>query len=198
MAAHGREPRRDGSRPTTPTRSNQPASSGDRLAPSRLARSPEDSRRRDTARLKQPWTAGIAGLVPALALAHPAGLGELADRYLGLPRGAGVAAGPGRALVAGMLAGADSITDMGLLRHGGIDRLFTGVPALSTLGTFLRSFRFRQVRQLDAVAARFLANLAQRAPVVTAGEPSLTSTSTTRSARTTAMPSGTPAAATRA
>jgi len=44
------------------------------------------------------------------------------------------------ALVAGMVAGADSIDDMDLLRHGGMDRLFNGVRAPSTLGTFLRSF----------------------------------------------------------
>ena len=44
------------------------------------------------------------------------------------------------ALVAGMIAGADSIDDMGLLRHGAMGRLFTGVRAPSTLGTFLRTF----------------------------------------------------------
>jgi hypothetical protein len=66
-------------------------------------------------------------------------------------------------LVAGMVAGADSIADMDLLRHGGMARLFTGVRAPSTLGTFLRSFRFGHVRQLDAVAARFTAGLARHA-----------------------------------
>lgn len=44
--------------------------------------------------------------------------------------------------VAGMLAGADSIQDMGLLRHGAKSKLFTGVRASSTLGSLLRSFRF--------------------------------------------------------
>ena len=58
------------------------------------------------------------------------------------------------ALVAGMVAGADSIEDMDLLRHGGMGRLFTGVRAPTTLGTFLRAFTFGHVRQLDAVAAR--------------------------------------------
>ena len=64
------------------------------------------------------------------------------------------------ALVAGMVAGADSIDDMDGLRHGAMDRLFTGVRAPSTLGTFLRAFTFGHVRQLDAVAARLLAALA--------------------------------------
>jgi hypothetical protein len=69
-------------------------------------------------------------------------------------------------LVAGMVAGADSIDDMALLRHGGMDRLFTGVRAPSTLGTFLRTFTFGHVRQLDAVASRLLINLACRAPLL--------------------------------
>ena len=65
-------------------------------------------------------------------------------------------------LVAGMVAGADSIDDMALLRHGGMGRVFTGAYAPSTLGSFLRSFTFGHVRQLDAVASRFLLNLAEQ------------------------------------
>src|SRR5680860_444307 len=59
-------------------------------------------------------------------------------------------------LVAGMAAGADSIDDMVVLRHGGMGRVFTHAYAPSTLGSFLRSFAFGHVRQLDAVASRFL------------------------------------------
>jgi Transposase DDE domain group 1 len=44
--------------------------------------------------------------------------------------------------------------------------LFGGVRAPSTLGTFLRAFRFGHVRQLDAVAARFTAGLARHAPLI--------------------------------
>ncbi|MET4781348.1 hypothetical protein ABIB56_001343 [Glaciihabitans sp. UYNi722] len=69
-------------------------------------------------------------------------------------------------LIAGMVAGADSIDDMGLLRHGGMSRIFSTCYAPSTLGSFLRSFTFGHVRQLDAVASRFLVNLAQHAPIV--------------------------------
>ena len=68
------------------------------------------------------------------------------------------------ALVAGMVA--DSIDDMDLLRHGGMRRLFTGIRAPSTLGTFLRCFTFGHVRQLDAVAAPFLARLAGSTPLL--------------------------------
>ena len=65
------------------------------------------------------------------------------------------AALPGRkvmTLVHGMLAGADSIDDMNLLRAGST-RLILGhrVMAPSTLGTFLRAFTFGHVRQLDRV-----------------------------------------------
>jgi hypothetical protein len=63
-------------------------------------------------------------------------------------------------LVGGMVAGADSIEDMALLRHGGMGRVFASAYAPSTLGSFLRSFAFGHVRQLDAVASRFLIALA--------------------------------------
>jgi hypothetical protein len=43
-------------------------------------------------------------------------------------------------VVGGMLADAGSIDDLELLRHGGMGRLFGGIRAPSTLGTFLRSF----------------------------------------------------------
>jgi hypothetical protein len=65
-----------------------------------------------------------------------------------------------------MVAGADCISDMDLLRHGGMGRLFTDIRAPSTLGTFLRRVSFGHVRQLDAVAARFLARLAVATPIL--------------------------------
>src|SRR5829696_2510168 len=108
-----------------------------------------------------------AGLAPLVALAARAGLAELTASHLRVPGEQG--ANPGLkvpALVAGMVAGADSISDMDLLRHGGMGRLFSGVRAPSTLGTFLRAFTFGHVRQLDSVAAAFLAGLAGKAPVL--------------------------------
>jgi Transposase DDE domain group 1 len=112
----------------------------------------------------------VAGLVPLMSLAERAGLGLLADQHLSMAGGAGCAAGAKvSALVAGMAAGADSITDLDVLRHGGMGRLFGQVRAPSTLGTFLRAFRFGHVRQLDAVAARVLAGLAQRSPLLPGG-----------------------------
>ena len=41
-------------------------------------------------------------------------------------------------VVAGMLSGADSIDDLDGLRHAGMERLFSGVRAPSTLGWWLR------------------------------------------------------------
>src|SRR4051795_6261746 len=54
-------------------------------------------------------------------------------------------------LVAGMVAGADCIDDMDLLRHGAMPDTFGGVRAPSTLGSFLRAFDHGNVRQLQAV-----------------------------------------------
>ena len=102
-----------------------------------------------------------AGLLPVLALADRAGLRNLADGHLTVPSDKGANAGLKVAsLVAGMVAGADSIDDMALLRHAGMGRLFAKAYAPSTLGSFLRSFTFGHVRQLDAVASRFLIALA--------------------------------------
>lgn len=109
----------------------------------------------------EPNLVSCAGLIPVAALAARAGLRELSDEHLTVPGGEGANAGLKlSALVAGMVAGADSIQDMDLLRHGGMHRVFEGIRAPSTLGTFLREFTFGHVRQLDAVAARFVANLA--------------------------------------
>ena len=114
-----------------------------------------------------PNLVGLAGLVPVMRLAARAGLSELADRWLSVPTDKGANAGVKVAsLVAGMVAGADSIDDLGVLRHGGMGRLFSRIYAPSTLGSFLRAFRFGHVRQLDAIAARFLAGLTEHTPLL--------------------------------
>jgi hypothetical protein len=122
---------------------------------------------RASAVFDEPSLVSCAGLVPTLSLADRVGLRRLADDHLTVPTDRGAHAGAKVvSLVAGMAAGADSIEDMGLLRHGGMGRLFAGVHAPSTLGSFLRSFAFGHVRQLDAVAARFVANLAAHTPLL--------------------------------
>src|SRR5664280_2126070 len=124
-----------------------------------------------SAEFNDPTLVSYGGLVPALGLAQRASLSELAERHLSVPGAAGHGCGAKVvSVVAGMVAGADSITDLDLLRHGAMDRLFTGVRAPSTLGTFLRTFRFGHVRQLDSVAAAMLIALAGRTPLLPAGE----------------------------
>jgi hypothetical protein len=120
-----------------------------------------------TAGFDDPNLVSCAGLAPVLQLAERAGLQQLAARHvrIGQP-GGGNADLKIAAVVAGMVAGADCIDDMALLRHGAMSQLFTGVRAPSTLGTFLRTFSFGHVRQLDAVASRFLIDLARQAPLL--------------------------------
>ncbi len=110
-----------------------------------------------TAAFDDPNLVSTGGLVPVLALAESAGLRDLADEHLSVPMDKGANAGLKVAsLVGGMVCGADSIDDMALLRHGGMGRVFARAYAPSTLGSFLRAFTFGHVRQLDAVASRFL------------------------------------------
>ncbi len=82
-----------------------------------------------------PNLVSCAGLAPALALARRCGLQEMAEQAvrLGVPGGAGAGVKV-PALVAGMVAGADSIEDMDLLRHGGMGRLFDRGPGAVDVG----------------------------------------------------------------
>ena len=101
-----------------------------------------------------------AGLLLPATLAQHLGLRELVDHHLDL------GCAPGRAntgdklltLVASALAGGDFIDDADALRAGGtVGVLGCVVKAPSTLGTFLRSFRWGHVRQLDRVSRQLLA-----------------------------------------
>src|SRR5665647_1602794 len=93
-----------------------------------------------SASFDDPNLVSAAGLVPVMRLAERAGLGRLANEWLSVPTDKGANAGVKVAsLVGGMVAGADSIDDMAALGH---------------------------VRQLDAVASRFVRNLAEEAPLL--------------------------------
>jgi len=100
-----------------------------------------------------------AGLLLPATLADHLGLRELVDEHLDL------GAKPGRAhrgdkfltLVLSALAGGDCIDDANALRAGGTARVLGfRVKAASTVGTFLRSFRWGHVRQLDRVSRELL------------------------------------------
>ena len=101
-----------------------------------------------------------AGLILPAALALHLGLPQLVQQCLDLGNA------PGRAntgdkivtLVASALAGGDCIDDADALRAGGTaGAIGCVVKAPSTLGTFLRSFRWGHVRQLDRVSRELLA-----------------------------------------
>jgi Transposase DDE domain group 1 len=101
-----------------------------------------------------------AGLLLPATLAAHLGLKDLVDEHLDLGDR------PGRAnagdklltLIMSALAGGDCIDDANALRAGGTERVLGfSVKAASTLGTFLRSFRWGHVRQLDAVTRHLLA-----------------------------------------
>ena len=101
-----------------------------------------------------------AGLILPATLALNLGLRQLVDHHLDLGDA------PGRAnagdklmtLIASALAGGDCIDDADALRSGSTGRVLgCKVKASSTLGTFLRSFRWGHVRQLDRVSRELLA-----------------------------------------
>ena len=102
-----------------------------------------------------------AGLLLPVTLAQHLGLRELVDHHLDLGGNAPGRANPGDkmlTLVASALAGGDCIDDADVLRTGGTAQtLGCVVKAPSTLGTFLRSFRWGHVRQLDRVSRELLA-----------------------------------------
>ena len=108
-----------------------------------------------------------AGLVPVMALADRAGLADLAAEHVRPGGDCGVNAHlKVPCLVAGMAAGADSIDDMDLLRHGAMSALFGGVRAPSTLGSHLRSYTWGNVSQLEKAGREFLIALAREAPLL--------------------------------
>ena len=100
-----------------------------------------------------------AGLILPATVAQHLGLPELVDRRLDLGRAPG-RANPGdkmMTLVASSLAGGDCIDDADVLRTGRMaGAIGCVVKAPSTLGTFLRSFRWGHVRQLDRVSRELL------------------------------------------
>jgi hypothetical protein len=100
-----------------------------------------------------------AGLLMTATLAERLGIEQVVDETVDLgDRPA--AARPGRkvmTLCASIVAGGDSIEDADVLRSGASEGVLAHrVMAPSTLGTFLRSFTFGHVRQLDKVAATVL------------------------------------------
>ena len=115
----------------------------------------------------EPRLLSHAGLVPVMALAERAGLQDLVAGHV--RPGGDCGANPHlkvASLVAGMAAGADSIDDMGVLRHGAMGAVFGGIRAPSTLGSHLRAYNFGNVAQLEKVSRKLLIGLARAAPLL--------------------------------
>ena len=94
-----------------------------------------------------------AGLLLPATLAQHLGLGEL-----GSALGRANTGDKMMTLVASALAGGDCIDDADALRTGRTSSVLgCTLKAPSTLGTFLRSFRWGHVRQLDRVSRELLA-----------------------------------------
>ncbi|MFJ1551820.1 IS1380 family transposase [Streptomyces sp. NPDC088246] len=112
-----------------------------------------------------------AGLIPVMRLAERCGLPRLAAekvKLTGAKNSAGASAhAKVTSIVGGMVAGADSIDDLAVLRHGAMPAVFDGIRAPSTLGTFLRSFTHGHALQLHAVHRQFLGELAAHTPLLT-------------------------------
>jgi hypothetical protein len=101
----------------------------------------------------------FAGLIQPALLAHRLGLHALLERHVDLGSAPGHAHSGHKAmtLVHSLLAGGECIDDANALRAGGTAAILGHeVRAPSTLGTFLRSFTWGHVRQLDHVAGELL------------------------------------------
>jgi hypothetical protein len=108
-----------------------------------------------------------AGLVSVMTLAEQTGLRRLLGEKVRIsaPRIKSGSANPAPKLatvVAGMVAGADCIDDIDVVRSGGMTTLFGGVYAPSTVGTLLREFTFGHARQLESVLREHLVALCGR------------------------------------
>ncbi|UVI36572.1 IS1380 family transposase [Brevibacterium spongiae] len=109
----------------------------------------------------EPSLVSAAGLAPVLDLAEQAGLSQsLSTMTVASPNHVVKS----RTLIAGMLAGADSIDDLDLLRAGATPSLIGAVRAPSTLGTFLRSFTHGHVLQIAKTNRDLLSRLPTMVP----------------------------------
>jgi hypothetical protein len=100
-----------------------------------------------------------AGLVLVAMCSTALGIEATANEYVDLGDRRG-ASRPGRkilTLLHSMVVGGDCIDDVDVLRSGSTDKMLRHqVIAPSTIGTFLRSFTFGHVRQLDRLFATIL------------------------------------------
>jgi hypothetical protein len=101
----------------------------------------------------------VAGLLPAAALAQKIGLAGLVDQRVQLASHGANSGTKALSVVGSMLAGGDSIDDVAVLQAAATPELFDCTRAPSTIGTWLRSFKWSNVREFDAVTRELLARL---------------------------------------
>lgn len=103
------------------------------------------------------------GLAQVMGLAEKIDLGGLVDERVRIKDAANSGGANAGAkvltIIAGMICGADSLDDLARLRHGAMGKVFNGGRAVSTCGTFLRSFTHGHVKQLHAVLRTVLVAL---------------------------------------
>lgn len=100
---------------------------------------------------------GHAGLLLASTLGERLGLGALFAEHLSLEQHGAHVADNALSVVHGLLAGADHIDDLDVLRAGGTTAVLGHrAVAPSTLGSFLRAITVGHVRQLDQVSGALL------------------------------------------
>ena len=108
-----------------------------------------------------------AGLVPVMELAEQTGLSRLLEQHVRftderVPSGAANSTRKLTCIIAGMITGADNITDLDTTRSAGMPHLFDRIYAAATLGILLREFTHGHTRQLSAVLRAHLVGLAAR------------------------------------
>jgi Transposase DDE domain group 1 len=100
-----------------------------------------------------------AGLLPAAVLAQKIGLAGLVERRVRLARHGANGGTKSLTVVGSMLLGGDSVADTALLQAGATSALFDQLRAPSTIGSWLRAFKWSNVREFDAVTRELLARL---------------------------------------
>ncbi len=100
-----------------------------------------------------------AGLLPAAVLAQKLGLGELIEQRVRLAAHGANGGTKALTVVGSMLLGGDSVADTALLQAGATGEVFDQLRAPSTIGSWLRAFKWSNVREFDAVTRELLARL---------------------------------------
>ena len=98
----------------------------------------------DAAKFDDKHLVSAGGLLPVLALAEQVGLSNLLEAHVRfvderIKSGAANPVGKLTCILGGLLAGADSIDDLDVIRSGGMNKAFNAVYACSTLGIFCGS-----------------------------------------------------------